>query len=79
MSGAPRRLSRPGAALVVHPARHLPMDEARRTRAVASLTALLAARLQDRALGSHVLDDTGLTEVSSVSETSPAAGGAYGK
>jgi len=55
------------------------MDEERRTRAVASLTALLAARLQERALGSHVLDDTGLTEVSSVSETSPAAGGVYGK
>ena len=79
MSGAPRRPSRPGAGLVVHPARHLPMDEARRTRAVACLTALLAARFQDRALGSHVLDDTGLPEVSSVSESSPTAGGAYGK
>jgi len=55
------------------------MDEACRTRAVASLTALFAARLQERALGSHVLDDTGLTEVSSASETSPAAGGVYGK
>jgi len=79
MSGAPRRPSRPRAVLVVHPACHLPMDEAHRIRAVASLTALLAARLQERALGSHVLDDTGLTEVSSISETSPAAGGVYGK
>lgn len=66
-------------ALVVHPARRLPMDEARRTRIVASLAALLTPRLGEWRWGPEHLDVTGPLEVSSAADATPAEGDGDGE
>ncbi|MGH9075178.1 MAG: hypothetical protein ACRDZQ_13830 [Acidimicrobiales bacterium] len=50
-TASPRHRGRNGSSggrLVVHPARHLPMDDHRRARVVSALTALLIPYLRDR-------------------------------
>lgn len=76
---APRSQGSTRPALVVHPACHLPMHEARRTRAVASLAALLTPHLRDRVLGSGDLDVTEPLEVSSTPDPTPAEGDGDGQ
>ena len=71
MTTATNGRRRAKSALVVHPARHLPMDAERRARAIASFAALLTAHLRRDWLAPHALDSTGLVEVSSMRETSP--------
>lgn len=67
-------------SVVVHPAHHLPMDEARRARVIGSLTALLVPSLRSRKLPSSVwLDFPTPIEVSSSPTVRRAEGEADGK